>query len=387
MAYTAHKDPEKLKERFESLDMVESKAQTLADWILNAKHFITFTGAGISTSAGIPDFRGPEGVWTLRAQNKQRTSKTISSLQAIPTPTHMALVELQNRGLLKYLVSQNCDGLHQKSGILPDKISELHGNSKENTARTAEKNIFVTFVPWQHTKRAFESIKLDGNAESVEGICTIPSSILVNRSHENPSNELLSMHKKRICRTPLDGMADLRVYSKTDELMRRVMDKVRIPIPEFILHRRLMVELVSKEDARHQVLVYGVDVDGTLVTFLRSVKFNNGVSPAEPHEFNFRGTIRSGMQLSFDLEFMGHYNEPNLKLVHIVKNPDGCKTEYLLDYNPMTGVWKVRGNGVIENVLNGTGDDVVKDKKAKMKPVTMADGFSPDRASLADNIQ
>jgi len=67
--------------------------------------------------AGIPDFRGPEGAWTLRAQGKQ--SKAANTLTAIPTPTHMALVELQNRGILKYLVSQNCDGLHRRSGILP----------------------------------------------------------------------------------------------------------------------------------------------------------------------------------------------------------------------------------------------------------------------------
>jgi len=68
---------------------------------------------------GIPDFRGPNGAWTLRAQGRERTEKTTSTLQAIPTPTHMALVELQNRGFLKYLVSQNCDGLHRRSGILP----------------------------------------------------------------------------------------------------------------------------------------------------------------------------------------------------------------------------------------------------------------------------
>jgi NAD-dependent SIR2 family protein deacetylase len=67
--------------------------------------------------AGIPDFRGPEGAWTLRAQGREGTGKTISTLQAIPTPTHIALAALQERGILKYLISQNCDGLHRKSGI------------------------------------------------------------------------------------------------------------------------------------------------------------------------------------------------------------------------------------------------------------------------------
>lgn len=68
---------------------------------------------------GIADFRGPEGAWTLRAQGREWALKSGDTLEAVPTATHMALVELQNRGLLKYLVSQNCDGLHRKSGILP----------------------------------------------------------------------------------------------------------------------------------------------------------------------------------------------------------------------------------------------------------------------------
>lgn len=68
---------------------------------------------------GIADFRGTDGVWTLRAQGRDGDIKSANALQAIPTATHMALVELQNRGILKYLVSQNCDGLHRKSGMLP----------------------------------------------------------------------------------------------------------------------------------------------------------------------------------------------------------------------------------------------------------------------------
>ena len=68
---------------------------------------------------GVPDIRGPNGSWTLKSQGRERTEKIVSTLQAIPTPTHMALVELQNRGFLKYLISQNSDGLHRRSGILP----------------------------------------------------------------------------------------------------------------------------------------------------------------------------------------------------------------------------------------------------------------------------
>lgn len=117
MAWTVGK--EALPELSEADVVLDDKARQLADLIRSSKHFIVFTGAGVSTSAGIPDFRGPEGQWTLQAQGRQRTTAAVSSLQAIPTATHMALVELQNQGILKYLVSQNCDGLHRRSGILP----------------------------------------------------------------------------------------------------------------------------------------------------------------------------------------------------------------------------------------------------------------------------
>jgi NAD-dependent SIR2 family protein deacetylase len=131
MAFSAHDDPEQVRERFESADEVYRKAGLLAERIKKAKHVIFFTGAGISTSAGVPDFRGPQGVWTLRAQGKKVTGKATSTLTAIPTVAHMSLVELQNRSILSYLVSQNCDGLHRRSGIAPDRISELHGNNNK----------------------------------------------------------------------------------------------------------------------------------------------------------------------------------------------------------------------------------------------------------------
>ncbi|KAG7145215.1 NAD-dependent protein deacetylase SRT1 like [Verticillium longisporum] len=132
-------------ERIENPDVIDRKAETLVGHIRKAKHIIAFTGAGVSTSAGIPDFRGPDGAWTLRAQGRERTGKTTNTLQAIPTHTHMALVELQNQGILKYLVSQNCDGLHRRSGILPDRISELHGNSNLEYCRDCGKEYLRDF--------------------------------------------------------------------------------------------------------------------------------------------------------------------------------------------------------------------------------------------------
>lgn len=74
-------------------------------------------------------------MWTLAAQGQRHTGG-VSCQVALPTFTHMALVELQRRGLVKHLISQNCDGLHRRSGFDPLALSELHGNS--NTEKCSQ---------------------------------------------------------------------------------------------------------------------------------------------------------------------------------------------------------------------------------------------------------
>ena len=76
---------------------------------------------------GIPDFRGPKGVWTLE-QRGAKVETDITFEDAVPTQTHMALVELVKVGVVKYVISQNVDGLHLKSGLPRENLSELHGN-------------------------------------------------------------------------------------------------------------------------------------------------------------------------------------------------------------------------------------------------------------------
>jgi mono-ADP-ribosyltransferase sirtuin 6 len=81
-----------------------------------ANKIIAFTGAGISTACGIPDFRGPNGVWTLQRQGKPLPKAKVSFLYAQPSLTHMALLGLMQGGKLKYICSQNVDSLHLRSG-------------------------------------------------------------------------------------------------------------------------------------------------------------------------------------------------------------------------------------------------------------------------------
>jgi NAD-dependent deacetylase len=118
-------------------------------WIAAAARIVVLTGAGISTDSGIPDFRGPQGLWT-RNPGAERTATLshymaepetrrrawqnrldIASGTARPNPGHDALVELERRGTLDTLVTQNVDGLHHAAGSDPDRIVEVHGNVRE----------------------------------------------------------------------------------------------------------------------------------------------------------------------------------------------------------------------------------------------------------------
>ena len=110
---------------------------------------MALTGAGISTDSGIPDFRGPQGVWT-KDPAAQRSSNiadyvadadvrrrmwqmrlTSPAWTAVPNAGHLALVDLQRQGRLHTLVTQNIDGLHQRAGSDPSLVVELHGTMRE----------------------------------------------------------------------------------------------------------------------------------------------------------------------------------------------------------------------------------------------------------------
>jgi len=121
----------------------------VAGWVRGARAVVVLTGAGISTESGIPDFRGPQGVWT-KDPKAERLSNLhyymsdpevrVASWQARlvhpawtaePNAGHLALVELEGRGHLDTLVTQNIDGLHQKAGSSPERVIEIHGTVRQ----------------------------------------------------------------------------------------------------------------------------------------------------------------------------------------------------------------------------------------------------------------
>jgi NAD-dependent SIR2 family protein deacetylase len=98
----------------------------LAQWILASKYLVVFTGAGISTESGLRDFRGPDGLWTRRDKGLATPEQNWNNVE--PNSGHVAILELQKLGKLAFLISQNVDNLHLKSGIRPELLAELHGN-------------------------------------------------------------------------------------------------------------------------------------------------------------------------------------------------------------------------------------------------------------------
>jgi NAD-dependent deacetylase len=123
--------------------------ETVRRWVRDASRIVALTGAGISTESGIPDFRGPQGVWTKNPQAEKlsnihyymsdpevRKAAWRSRLEhpawgARPNAGHFALAELEKRGKLHALITQNIDELHQLAGNSPQKVIEVHGTVRK----------------------------------------------------------------------------------------------------------------------------------------------------------------------------------------------------------------------------------------------------------------
>ncbi|HEV8584758.1 MAG TPA: Sir2 family NAD-dependent protein deacetylase [Methylomirabilota bacterium] len=132
-------------------DDLERVLATARGWIDAAKRIVVLTGAGISTDSGIPDFRGPQGLWTKNPEAEKmatiqhyvadpevrkrawRTRLESPMHDREPNDGHRALVALERRGILDTLITQNVDGLHLKAGSSRERVIEIHGTSREVT--------------------------------------------------------------------------------------------------------------------------------------------------------------------------------------------------------------------------------------------------------------
>jgi len=394
MAHTAISDPEYMEEVHEDEESVTAKVKQLAKWIREARRVCIFTGAGISTDAGIGDFRGPQGKWTLEARGEKRTAPTVCTTKAVPTSTHMAIVALQRaRPDDVYVISQNCDGLHRRSGLPPEAISELHGNSNiEYCIKCGRKYLrdFACFritrssdhytgrhcdVPgcggrlWDSTidfgqnlpQRPLELAYEHSRAADVHLV--LGSSLTVSPACDMPVQTRKSGGRLVICnlqKTPLYGKAHLNIRHRCDRVMRGLMAELGIDIPEWRLRRRFRIEPAIPE---RRIRVRGIDADDaalpaavfrhvTLELNDKAQKVDGLVKAKDterkdaylPHavsstfDFSLAGELPREARLT--LSFMGHYKEPDVALDLPMPGVLMRDTECELSYDPLTREWQ-----------------------------------------------
>jgi NAD-dependent deacetylase len=243
-------------------------ADDLARLLADANHAVVLTGAGISTESGIPDFRSPGGTW------EKFDPMEVASLdvfmreparfwefhrprfdmvaQVAPNPAHEAVAELQRRGIVKALITQNIDGLHRRAGS--DDVIEVHGSlssgrclrcdfrlstdellaradaADDGVPRCAcgfqlKSNVvsFGEMLPSEQIDAAFE------HAGLADVMLVIGSSLLVAPVSNLPGYVLANRGKLAILtegETPYDARADIRMHSKAAETMPQVLAAV-----------------------------------------------------------------------------------------------------------------------------------------------------------------
>jgi len=231
-------------------------------------HINIILGAGISTSCGIPDFRGPKGVWTLEEKGLP-APKSTSFESAIPSLTHMSLVGLMQAQKLRYIVSQNVDGLHLRSGIPRENLSELHGNIFTEECPKCRREYLRPFdtqgmalkptgrlcvypqcggalidriCDWTsilppdefdravlHHRKAQLAICL-GTSLRIRPAGNLP--LRTTRKNGKPEPGKLVIINLQA--TDLDRHADLRIWAKVDDVMKGLLEGLKLKIPEYV---------------------------------------------------------------------------------------------------------------------------------------------------------
>ena len=277
------------------------KMKRLTSMIQNAKRIVLLTGAGVSTAAGIPDFRGPNGIWT-KAETQQKhagkkrkrkdttstvstaekthmettttsstttSSTTISSFEsAKPTLTHRAITKLSQDDvdIVKYVITQNVDGLHMRSGIQRSKHCFLHGciftEKCERCAREYFRDFDIGGVSFQITGRKcecggdlrdtvldWEDALPEEDWEMAQDQCERSDLVVVLGSslRIEPVGSLPTLAKQFVIVnkqvTPYDDRATLIIRANVDQVFETLMENLQISIPcEGVCFKRVFLQ-------------------------------------------------------------------------------------------------------------------------------------------------
>ncbi|XP_031744759.1 uncharacterized protein LOC101212255 isoform X6 [Cucumis sativus] len=286
-----------MTEHFDPPHVLEEKIERLTMMIQKSKHLVVFTGAGISTSCGIPDFRGPKGIWTLQREGKALPEASLPFHRAMPSITHMALVELEKAGILKFIISQlvvnqldevwtedgrfldgnkeigggvlfdfcaNIDGLHLRSGIPREKLAELHGNSfmetcpscgaeylrdfevetiglKDTSRRCSDANCGAklrdTVLDWEDALPPKEMNPAERHCRMADIVLCLGTSLQITPACNLPLKSLRGGGKIIIVnlqKTPKDKKASLVIHGRVDKVIAGVMEILNMQIPPFV---------------------------------------------------------------------------------------------------------------------------------------------------------
>jgi len=279
---------------------LQRKIDMLAELIRESRAesggMVVHTGAGISTSIGIPDFRGPNGVWTAQKRGAPMPEATCTLGTAVPSLTHMALVEWREKKYVRYLVSCNVDCLHLRSGFPREDLAELHGNcfaercercdaeyvrdfemqtvgfqytgrtcdacaekkrkresgarrsTRASASRSAAARLRDQVLDWddalppeelrraeKHSKETCLSLVL-GSSLQIAPSCDIPLETVKKKKGKKGKLVIVNLQA-----TPKDGKASLLVRARTDVVMAGVMRRLGLRVPEYVRRDRVTV--------------------------------------------------------------------------------------------------------------------------------------------------
>ncbi len=243
--------------------------ERIADRIARGGRNIVFTGAGISTESGIPDYRSKGGIWDrfrpvyfdefMSSRDsrieywRQKTEMYHDLVKATPNAAHTAIARLHELGLLTVVITQNIDGLHQMAGLPEELVIELHGNTRRIRCMTcgemsseaaAQERIsagdpapechcggylkpdtisFGQAMPAAEVERA---VRL---SEACDVFLTVGSTLLVQPAASMPqfakqSGAFLAI--VNLSETPMDDRADVRIEGKAGEVLPKIVEVV-----------------------------------------------------------------------------------------------------------------------------------------------------------------
>ena len=251
---------------------LDALARKAAELIANAKKLVVFTGAGISTESGIPDFRSPGGIWSRfdpedftyqkfvadpEARRKQwrMLGEGHLTTDAQPNPAHYAIAELDRLGKLDCVITQNVDNLHHKAGVPAEKVFELHGNVQWAICLSCGRR-----YPFEHIRARLEKGEEIPDCEGCQGVLkpdavlfgeALPQEVLQEASRRSSDCDLFIVVGStlvvypaaymplyaiqggakliivNLIDTPMDSQAAVLIRAKAGEAMSRIMEKLK----------------------------------------------------------------------------------------------------------------------------------------------------------------